>query len=248
MFLFEKIPSVVYSFAAEFEKNGFACYPVGGAVRDLLLGKRPTDFDFTTDARPEAVMKMFRSVIPTGIRHGTVTVLYKKQSFEVTSFRSEESYSDGRHPDRVSFDCTLEEDLKRRDFTINALALDLEKRKIVDLFDGRGDLKRGIIRCIGDPAERFREDALRLLRAARFASRLSFSIEGQTAEAMKRLAETVSRISVERIRDEIMKIMTSPRPSVGLEILRKSGILAVILPEIIPCIGFEQNEYHRFDV
>ena len=248
MFLFEKIPSDVYSFAAEFEKNGFACYPVGGAVRDLLLGKRPTDFDFTTDARPEAVMNMFRSVIPTGIRHGTVTVLYKKQSFEVTSFRSEESYSDGRHPDRVSFDCTLEKDLKRRDFTINALALDLEKRKIIDLFDGRGDLKRGIIRCIGDPAERFREDALRLLRAARFASRLSFSIEGQTAEAMKRLAETVSRISVERIRDEIMKIMTSPRPSVGLEILRKSGILAVILPEIIPCIGFEQNEYHRFDV
>lgn len=248
MFLFEKIPSVVYSFAAEFRKNGFACYPVGGAVRDLLLGKRPTDFDFTTDARPEAVMKLFRSVIPTGIKHGTVTVLYKKQSFEVTSFRSEEAYSDGRHPDRVSFDCTLEEDLKRRDFTINALALDLEKRKIIDLFDGAGDLRRGIIRCIGNPEERFREDALRLLRAARFASRLLFSIETSTATAMKQLAPTVSRISVERIRDELMKILASPRPSVGVEILRESGILAVILPEIIPCIGFEQNEYHRFDV
>lgn len=248
MFLFQKIPSAVFSFVAEFEKNGFACYPVGGAVRDLLLGKRPTDFDFTTDARPEAVMKLFRSVIPTGIRHGTVTVLYRHHSFEVTSYRSEESYSDGRHPDRVSFDCTLEEDLKRRDFTINALALDIAGKRIIDLFDGRSDLKNKRIRCIGNPEERFREDALRLMRAARFASRLSFTIEEKTFEAMKRLAPSVSRISVERIREEIMKIITSPRPSVGFEMMRETGLTKTVLPELENCVGFEQNEFHRFDV
>lgn len=248
MFLFRKIPSTVFSFVAEFEKNGFECYPVGGAVRDLLLGKRPTDFDFTTNARPEAVMKLFRCVIPTGIKHGTVTVLYKSHSFEVTSFRSEESYSDGRHPDRVFFDCTLAEDLKRRDFTINALALDIAGKKIIDLFDGRSDLKNKRIRCIGNPEERFHEDALRLLRAARFASRLSFSIEEKTSEAMKRMAPSVSRISAERIREEIMKIITSPKPSIGFEIMRQTGLTGTVLPELEKCVGFEQNEFHRFDV
>lgn len=248
MFLFEKIPSAVFSFVAEFEKNGFRCYPVGGAVRDLLLGKRPTDYDFATDACPEAVQKLFHSVIPTGIKHGTVTVLYKKQSFEVTSFRREENYSDGRHPDCVAFGCSLEEDLKRRDFTINALALDLKSKKIIDLFGGKEDLKIKKIRCIGEARHRFEEDALRLLRAARFASRLSFSIEQETFEAMKQLAHSISRISVERIRGEIMKILASKTPSIGLEILRETGLLETILPELQACVDFEQNEFHRFDV
>ena len=180
MSLFEKIPDSVYRFAARFESAGFECYPVGGCVRDLLSGKNPADYDFAVSSPPELTCKLFRRVIPTGIKHGTVTVLFEGFSFEATTFRTENGYSDSRRPDSVSFTGSLAEDLKRRDFTVNALALDLKNQKIIDLFDGCGDLKRKLIRCIGSPQERFEEDALRLLRAVRFASCLGFEIDHPT--------------------------------------------------------------------
>lgn len=248
MKLIRKIPNVVIQFISHFHHNGFQCYPVGGCVRDLLLKNNPTDYDFTTNASPKEVMKLFHSVIPTGIQHGTVTVLFKGHSFEVTTFRSEASYTDSRHPDRVRFECSLEEDLKRRDFTMNALALDIEKGAIIDLFEGQKDLKTKTIRCIGVPQQRFQEDALRLLRAIRFAAQLQFQIEAQTFQAIVMEADTITKISTERIRDELNKILKSPQPSLGIELMRKSNLLKFILPELLEGVDFEQNEFHKFDV
>lgn len=232
-----------------FADHGYRLYLVGGAVRDYLMGIPNDDYDFATDARPHEVMAMFpHHVIPTGLQHGTVTVRFRRQSYEVTTFRSEGGYSDSRHPDSVTFVRSLESDLERRDFTINALAADTLDGTIIDHHDGRGDLHRRLIRAIGDPDERFAEDALRMLRACRFAARLDFDIDRRTFEAMKRLSSTLTRVSAERIRDELYKTLMSDHPSRGIELMRTSGLLDHILPELVRCVAIAQGGMHSMDV
>lgn len=213
-----------------FHKSGHLLYLVGGAVRDLALGKPPKDLDFTTDATPAEVMKLFKRVIPTGIDHGTVMVLFRGRSYEVTTFRIEGQYDDSRHPASVRFTPSLEEDLKRRDLTINALALDPGDGRILDFHGGLDDLKNGLIRAIGDPAERFREDALRMLRACRFASQLGFEVDPVTLGAIAPLSPLVLKLSRERIREELEKTLSSPNPGRGLGLLRTTGLLGLIFP------------------
>lgn len=242
------IPRTITSFASIFVSNGHHLYIVGGAVRDYLLGRENSDYDFATDATTDEVMAMFRHVIPTGLAHGTVTVLYRGSSYEVTTFRTEAGYSDNRHPDSVTFVRSLGEDLKRRDFTINALAVDPTDGRIIDEHEGIADLKRGLIRCIGDPHERFREDALRILRAYRFAARLSFAIDERTREAARNLSARISSVSAERIRQELFGLLSSERPSSSLFLLDEDGILELLLPELSRCKGVGQKGSHQFDV
>ena len=194
-----------------------ACF-VGGCVRDSLLGRPVHDWDITTAARPEEVMALFPHCVPTGIAHGTVTVLWQGGSFEVTTFRTEGDYSDGRHPDAVAFVADLEGDLARRDFTVNAMAMDADGT-VTDLYGGQADLRAGILRCVGDPVRRFNEDALRILRAVRFSAQLGFYIEPATARAMVACAPLCRKLSAERVRDEMEKTLLSPRPQDVLKML-----------------------------
>ena len=194
-------------------------------MRDSILGRCPEDWDITTSARPEQVKALFRRTIDTGIQHGTVTVMLDKEGFEVTTYRVDGKYEDSRHPKEVTFTPNLEEDLKRRDFTINAMAYN-EQRGLVDAFDGAGDLKRGIIRCVGEPKERFGEDALRMLRAVRFAAQLGFDIEEETAEAIQELAPMLKKVSAERIQVELVKLLTSVHPE-EMRTVYATGIAAV---------------------
>jgi tRNA nucleotidyltransferase/poly(A) polymerase len=219
---------------------------VGGALRSLAIGKAPTDFDFATSARPEQVRKLFRRVILTGIDHGTVTVLFGDESFEVTTFRAERGYSDARHPDSVEFVSDLYQDLERRDFTMNALAMDPETGELVDPHGGLDDLRADIVRAIGDPAQRFSEDALRILRALRFATQLGFVIAEETFSSMKTHVASLSAISLERIRDELTKLLLADTPSHGLKLMRECAALPFVLPELIPTVGFVQGGQHRF--
>lgn len=202
---------------------GFAAYPVGGCVRDLLLGRAPGDVDVCTAARPQRVMELFPNAVPTGIRHGTVTVPNPDGPVEVTTFRREGGYADGRHPDAVTFDAGLVEDLSRRDFTVNAMAL-APDGTVVDPFGGQRDLEGRIIRCVGDPDRRFSEDALRMLRGVRFAAQLGFSIEPETWAAMGRNAPLTARVSRERIKAEMEKTLLSPRPQYIAAMVR-AGLL-----------------------
>lgn len=243
-----RIPRIVKNFSSFFLEAGFQCYLVGGAVRDMLMGRKVQDFDIATDAIPEQVKKIFRRVIPTGIKHGTVTVLFKGIRFEVTTFRIDQEYRDGRRPDSVIFSPSIEEDLKRRDFTINAMAYDLHENRLLDPHDGRKDLKAGVIRAIGDPLKRFGEDGLRPVRACRFAAQFGFIIEEQTFAGIALSLETVKRVSAERIRDELIRILQAPCPSVGLTLLNDCGILGLIIPELTACVGVQQGEMHRYDV
>ena len=232
----------IKQFASVFKENGFCLYIVGGAVRDYLLGVRSSDYDFCTDALPDQVMSMFRKVIPTGIKHGTVTVLFKKESYEVTTFRTEGAYSDQRHPDNVTFVRNLEEDLSRRDFTVNAFAANCLDGQIIDLFDGLSDLKNKVIRAIGDPVKRFEEDALRMMRLARFCAKLGFSADPATKAAAAKLCENIKAVSNERIFDELSKTLMSEIPTVGLRIMEDTGILSHILPEVQRCRSTEQTK------
>jgi tRNA nucleotidyltransferase (CCA-adding enzyme) len=243
-----KLPRPVRDLASVFHAAGYQCHLVGGAVRDILLGKAHTDFDIATDALPEAVTGLFRRVIPTGIKHGTVTVLYEGTTFEVTTYRTEADYSDGRRPDKVTFAPSILEDLARRDFTINAIAYDLATGTLIDPHEGRQDLSRGIIRAIGDPMERFREDGLRPLRACRFAAQLSFTVEAKTLEAIPRVLDVLARVSAERVRDEILKTLASSVPSVGLFLMKDTEILTIVLPEILEGVGMMQGSFHCYDV
>lgn len=218
------IPGGVRACLDTLRRTGHAAYPVGGCVRDLLLGRTPGDFDVCTDARPERVMELFPHTVPTGLRHGTVTVRTEDGPVEVTTFRREAGYADGRHPDAVDFDATLAEDLARRDFTVNAMALD-ENGMVIDRYGGQMDLFRNVIRCVGDPDRRFAEDALRMLRAVRFAAQLDFSIEKGTLDAIRRSARRAENLSGERIKAELEKILLSPRPELAGELLRL-GLLA----------------------
>ncbi len=235
-------------FSSRFKEAGFSLYIVGGAIRDYLLGLENEDFDFTTDAEPGEVMKLFGHVIPTGIEHGTVTVIFEKQMFEVTTFRSEGTYLDGRHPSSVTFIRNLEEDLKRRDFTINAFAADCTTGAIIDLNRGMEDLKAKTIRAIGIPKKRFEEDALRIFRACRIASKLNFSIEEETLTAMKGEKENLRNVSAERIRVELFKLVESDYPTVGLRYMQETSVLSTLLPALAKGEGIEQGGMHHQDV
>jgi len=243
-----KIPLHVLDIAQKLNSHGFQAWVVGGSIRDLLIGRPAYDHDIATDATPEQVMGVFPRTIPTGIKHGTVTVLSKNGSVEITTFRSDSTYSDARHPDRVTFAKTIDEDLSRRDFTMNGIAYNPITDDLVDPFGGRQDIGNKIIRTIGDPVDRFSEDGLRPFRACRLASQLDFTIEEKTFKAIADCLERASKVSAERIRDEFVKIIESPKPSVGIELLRKSGLLEIILPELLTGYEINQNVYHRYDV
>ncbi len=243
-----RVPDDLLQFARRLSDAGHGAYLVGGAVRDALLGRPAGDFDIATDATPEQVQALFRRVIPTGIQHGTVTVLLPAHKVEVTTFRTEHGYSDGRRPDRVEYASRIEDDLSRRDFTINAMAWDILGRRLVDPWDGRGDLSRRIVRAVGDPALRFAEDGLRVLRALRFASQLEFEMDGPTLDAIPGALERFRLVSAERVRDETSKILLSPRPSVGLALMERTGMLAIVFPELAACRGETQKGAHLLDV
>ncbi|TVR03791.1 MAG: CCA tRNA nucleotidyltransferase [Spirochaetaceae bacterium] len=235
------IPSELRPIAAIFSQSGYRCFLVGGAVRDLLMGISPGDLDLATDATPQQVTSLFRRVIPTGVAHGTVTILFQGGQYEVTTFRTETTYSDGRRPDSVAFASTIDEDLSRRDFTINGIALDLNNGHVVDPFGGRDDIHRRVVRAIGEPDQRFGEDALRLLRAIRFAVKLGFSIDEDTLAAVRRAADSIARISAERVRDELTRMILSPDPRRALRLLRDTQLLEHVLPELTRGIGVPQD-------
>lgn len=248
-----KIPDILKKMNEIFVQNGFEAYLVGGAVRDALLGKSCDDLDVTTNARPEQVMQIFKRVIPTGIDHGTVTVHFMQEEIEVTTFRTESDYSDGRHPDKVEYCGHIEEDLSRRDFTMNAIAASLTDGHIVDPYGGAADLKKGIIRTVGIPHERFMEDGLRPIRALRFASKLEFSIEKDTYSEIfeENIQKKIASISVERFRDELMKMLSSAKPSIGLKLMEETGVLKIFMTELTEgrnCIQKDDRGYHIFDV
>lgn len=238
-----KLPNNVKCIIHTLEEAGFEGYAVGGCVRDTLLGKIPDDWDITTNASPKQVKELFKRTIDTGIQHGTVTVLLDKETYEVTTYRIDGEYEDSRHPKEVIFTSNLTEDLKRRDFTINAMAYN-DKSQIVDEFGGMQDLQDRIIRCVGDPRERFSEDALRIMRAVRFSGQLGYSIEEKTGRAAAELAPSLSRISAERICTELTKLMVSPHP----DYLRKAyelGMTKIFLPEFDAAMQTAQNNPHH---
>ncbi|MDF2538078.1 MAG: hypothetical protein K0S76_1099 [Herbinix sp.] len=224
-------------------QQGFEAYAVGGCVRDMLLGREPGDWDITTSATPYEVKKIFKRTVDTGIQHGTVTVLLDKEHFEVTTYRLDGIYEDNRHPREVTFTASLSEDLRRRDFTINAMAYN-EKEGIIDLFGGREDLERGFIRCVGSPKERFDEDALRILRAVRFSAQLGFQIEQDTLKAVKEKVEHLKNISAERIRVELTKLLISDHPEY-FRVLYETGITKVVIPEFDPMMVTGQKNIHH---
>ena len=241
------LPEKVTMIIENLRMHGYEAYAVGGCVRDSILAKKPEDWDITTSAKPEEIKRLFSRTVDTGIEHGTVTVLLGKESFEVTTYRIDGAYEDSRHPKEVVFTNKLEEDLKRRDFTINAMAYNDEVR-LVDVFGGMKDLNRHLIRCVGEPKERFSEDALRILRAIRFSAQLAFPIEPVTAEAIRELAPTLANISAERIQAELVKLLMSNHPE-RLQDAYELGITKVILPEWDAMVGVEQNTpHHRYDV
>lgn len=238
-----RLPENVQKIITILEEAGFEGYAVGGCVRDTLLHKNPDDWDITTNASPIEVKKLFPRTIDTGIAHGTVTVLIGKETFEVTTYRIDGEYEDARHPKEVVFTSCLSEDLKRRDFTINAMAYN-DKIGIVDEFSGIQDLEAKIIRCVGNPEERFTEDALRMMRAVRFSGQLGYEIEFTTGQAINKLAPTLSKISAERICTELTKLMISEHP----DYLRKAyelGMTGVFLPEFDAAMETEQNNPHH---
>jgi len=229
------------------EESGYSAYIVGGAVRDMIMGKTPHDFDIATSAEPSEIKKVFKRTIETGIKHGTVTVIENNIGYEVTTFRSEGVYTDGRHPENVEFIKNIEEDLKRRDFTVNAMAYN-PGEGIVDEFGGREDIEKKLIRCVGEAEVRFTEDALRMLRAVRFSASLGFEIEEKTAAAIKKCSPLIRKVSAERIRDEVNKILMSQTPEL-ISLLHTYGLLRYIIPELNACKGVKQkNKYHIYDV
>ena len=261
-----KIPDYVLKIIKDLKASGYEAYIVGGCVRDFLMDKEPKDWDITTNARPEEILKVF----PTGKYEndfGTVLLPIRdkadcsktenesdkkeclKDVIEITTYRSEQGYSDRRHPDEVRFEKELDKDLERRDFTINALAMDPdEPENIVDLFGGRKDIKAKIIRAVGEPSDRFKEDALRMLRAIRFRSQLNFELEPKTQRAIVKLAGSIKFISKERIKDELIKILSSDRPSEGILLLQETKLLQYILPELEQGIGVDQARHHVYPV
>ena len=238
-----EIPSSAEKILRVLEENGHEAYVVGGCVRDSILGRSPDDWDITTSASPEQVKELFRKTVDTGLQHGTITVLIDKEGFEVTTYRVDGDYEDGRHPREVMFTSSLEEDLKRRDFTINAMAYHPD-RGLVDLFHGMEDMEQKVIRCVGNPMERFREDALRILRAVRFSAQLGFQIEENTQAGIRSLAPNLKNVSAERIQVELVKLLVSPHPDY-LRTAYETGITGEFLPEFDACMKTEQNTPHH---
>lgn len=233
------------------EENGYLAYCVGGCVRDVLRGQIPHDFDITTSALPEQVAEMFVSmgckVISTGVAHGTVTVLYCDEQFEITTMRCDSDYGDNRHPDSVVFVEDIVLDLSRRDFTMNAIAYSFSQKAIVDPFDGAGDIEKGVIRSVGDPARRFEEDSLRILRALRFSSQLGYTIESDTATAMREKKDLILHLSSERIYSEIIKLLCGK--NAGKTVYDHYDIMSVVIPQLSDCYAFHQHSrYHCHDV
>ena len=238
-----QVPEKVNRIIGTLTCAGYEAYAVGGCVRDMVLGREPSDWDITTSASPQDVKRLFPRTLDTGIRHGTVTVMMGREGFEVTTYRVDGVYEDGRHPSEVHFTRSLSEDLKRRDFTINAMAWN-ERTGLVDEFDGMGDLKRGLIRCVGNARERFGEDALRMMRAVRFAAQLDFALEPETGKAIRELARSLEKVSAERIQTELVKLLTSPHPE-KIRDAWETGLTAVFLPEFNRCMECEQNTPHH---
>jgi poly(A) polymerase len=235
---------------ATLRQNGHQAYLVGGCVRDLLLGREPADYDVSTDARPDRVQQLFPRSLAVGAKFGVILVMEEgiaenPAQVEVATFRSDIGYSDGRHPDRVVYSDTPQEDVRRRDFTINGLMMDPATREVLDFVEGRADLRAGIVRAIGDPRLRFAEDKLRMLRAVRFAARFNYRVEPHTLKAAQELAKQITQVSIERIREELTKLLTEGAARRGFELLEESGLLPVILPDIARMKGVEQPpEYH----
>ncbi len=237
-------PANVKKIIDKLQENGFEAYAVGGCVRDSYLGCIPNDWDITTNALPEDVKALFRRTVDIGIRHGTVKVMMGDEGYEITTYRIDGEYEDSRHPKEVVFTPDLKEDLRRRDFTINAMAYS-EKTGLVDLFGGIDDLEAGIIRAVGDPSERFSEDALRMLRALRFSAGFGYDIEDGTKEAIAKLAPTLSNISAERIREEVEKLICSDNPD-RMRLAYELGVTKTFLPEWDTMMECEQNTPHHF--
>lgn len=238
-----EIPEKAEQILRTLHDRGYEAYVVGGCVRDSLLGRHPEDWDVTTSATPAEVKALFERTIDTGIEHGTVTVMLGREGFEVTTYRIDGVYEDCRHPKRVEFTPSLTEDLKRRDFTINAMAYSHETG-LVDMFGGMDDLKNKTIRCVGCAKERFSEDALRMLRAVRFAAQLGFSLDGETREAIREMAEALDYISAERIQTELVKLLVSPNPH-WFRLAYECGITSVIMPEFDRIMVQRQNNSHH---
>ncbi len=251
------LPKELVTITSTLENAGFPTWLVGGAVRDILIeGKynenSNRDFDFATAASPQEMIKAFKKynifTVPTGLKHGTITVVLNQKNYEITTFRIDGNYQNGRHPDKVTFSDSLEEDLSRRDFTINAMAYHIFRKELVDPFDGIKDLQDEIIRTVGNPVERFQEDGLRPIRACRFASVLNFSMDPSTLKAIPQTLNTVRMVSPERVREELLKMMKADKPSIALEYMRKTGIMDIFLPEVMEGYGIDQNEYHKYTV
>ena len=238
-----QMPEKVNIIIRKLQAAGYDAYAVGGCIRDSLLGRVPNDWDITTSAKPPEVKALFSRTIDTGIKHGTVTVLLNGEGFEVTTYRIDGEYEDSRHPREVSFTENLSEDLKRRDFTINALAYN-DTAGLIDIFDGQKDLNDGVIRCVGNAKERFTEDALRILRAIRFSAQLGYRIEENTLSAIKELSASLKKISAERIQAELVKLMVSPHPDY-LRTAYECGVTKVILPEFDLAMETPQNHPHH---
>lgn len=242
-----QMPEAAQYIIKQLMKQGYEAYIVGGCVRDSILGKQPKDWDITTSATPEQVKALFRRTIDTGIEHGTVTVMMGKTGYEVTTYRVDGKYEDYRRPKEVTFTASLTEDLKRRDFTMNAMAYN-DMDGLIDEFDGVGDLKRGVVRCVGIPQERFHEDALRILRALRFAAQLNFTIEEATRQAIREQAQFLQNISAERIQVELTGLITSDHPEKIIDAC-ELGITKVVLPEFDAMLATPQNNrHHCYDV
>jgi len=243
-----RVPEPVVEIIKSLKEKGFSAHIVGGSVRDAILGLDPKDWDICTSALPDQVVAMFPKVVPTGIEYGTVTVMIDGEGFEATTLRGDGNYSDGRRPDSVDFISDINEDLSRRDFTINAMAFDPIDDVLVDPFGGEKDLKAGLIQAVGKAKDRFLEDGLRVMRAIRFASRLGFQIEPFTLQAMKDCSKVLTKVSPERIRDEFMKILSSEHVETGLRQLRICGLFEHFCPEAEAMFDCKQNHYHDFDV
>jgi tRNA nucleotidyltransferase (CCA-adding enzyme) len=243
-----KFPEDIYYIMDRLNGYGYEAFLVGGAVRNILLNLEVKDYDITTNAKPSELVGLFKKTILTGVRFGTVTVVIDSRSYEITTYRRDYEYLDSRRPSVVSFSDELEEDLTRRDFTINAICMDKEGT-VIDPLNGMVDIIKGIIRAIGNPDIRFKEDALRMMRAIRLMAEIEFTIEENTLKSITKNASTISNISSERIQNELNKILLSRKPSTGLFKMLETGILGTIMPEIIPCVGFKQfSSYHDKDV
>jgi tRNA nucleotidyltransferase (CCA-adding enzyme) len=244
----QQIARPVLDICKELRNVGERAWVVGGCVRDTLRGEQVNDWDVATTALPEKVQRTFRKVIPTGIDHGTVTVLWKGEAYEVTTLRGEGTYTDGRRPDSVVFVEDIDRDLARRDFTVNAIAYDPVDGHVADPFNGLVDMRDQVLRAVGDPKERFQEDGLRILRGARFVATLGFELEEATEAAFRGTLDTFRKVSPERVRDEWLKTMNASTPSRAFEVMRRTGILEVTYPELLEQVGCEQNRWHAYDV